>query len=134
MQVHCVKAFPELQKYLLKEQSFEAGLVLHSWMGPQHMVAPLAAIPGVHFSISGHSLRSDSKAAAMLRAVGVALHCTWPSQQLCGMEGRRGSEGRPGQGYGMSTWFLFPGRLVYAGADMLSRKAQMRGLFGGFKG
>ena len=64
-----MKAFPELDKYLRLEQGFEAGLVLHSWMGPQHMVRPLADIPGVYFSISGHSLRSDKKAAAMVKEV-----------------------------------------------------------------
>lgn len=69
VQVHCVKAFAELQKFVQQEQPFNAGLLLHSWSGPQHMVAPLAAIPNVYFSISGHSLRSDKKAAGMLKEV-----------------------------------------------------------------
>ena len=67
MQVHCVKAFPELQRYLQEERQFDAGLILHSWMGPAQMVPALAAIPGVHFSISGHSLRSEKKAGDMLK-------------------------------------------------------------------
>ena len=68
-QVHCVAAFAELQSILRQEGGFEAGLILHSWMGPQHLVPALAAIQGVHFSISGRSLRSDKRAPAMLKQV-----------------------------------------------------------------
>ncbi|KAK9815184.1 hypothetical protein WJX73_010258 [Symbiochloris irregularis] len=67
--VHCVKAFPELKRHLEQEQPFGAGVILHSWAGPAAMVKPLAAIPGVHFSISGHSLRSEKKAGPMLKEI-----------------------------------------------------------------
>ena len=49
---------------------FPAGLVLHSFAGPAAMVAPLAAIQGVHFSLSGHLTRQPAaKARAMVQQV-----------------------------------------------------------------
>jgi len=36
---------------------FPAGLVLHSWAGAAEVTRQLAAVRGVHFSLSGHTLR-----------------------------------------------------------------------------
>lgn len=74
MQVHCVKAFPELQAMLQQEEEgFPAGLILHSWQGSAQMVPALAAVPGVHFSVSGFTLRSEKKAPAMLKQVSAGV-------------------------------------------------------------
>ena len=70
MQVHCVRAFGRLADLLRQEAPFPAGLVLHSWVGSAEMTSALAALPGVHFSISGHLTRIKvDKAAAMLAEV-----------------------------------------------------------------
>lgn len=50
--------------------AFPAGLVLHSWAGPAEATRALAALPGAHFSLSGHTLRlAPRKLAPMLAEV-----------------------------------------------------------------
>lgn len=96
-----MKAFPELQRSLQQHNSFDAGLVLHSWMGPQHLVAPLARIPGVYFSLSGHSLRSDKKAAAMVKQVPGPSHAHLHSRSHQDTLGRRREGARDVEGEGV---------------------------------
>ena len=53
---------------------FPAGLVLHSWAGHAEVTRQLAALPGVHFSLSGHTLRlAPRKLAPMLARVRVGF-------------------------------------------------------------
>lgn len=69
-QVHCVRAFGKLLEIIRQEGPFPAGLILHSWGGPAEMVPPLAAIPGVYFSFSGHRTRkAPEKIKEMLQQV-----------------------------------------------------------------
>ena len=52
-----MRAYGKLLELVQAAGPFPAGLVLHSWAGPPEMVGPLAKIPGVHFSLSGHLTR-----------------------------------------------------------------------------
>ncbi|KAK9863851.1 hypothetical protein WJX84_004445 [Apatococcus fuscideae] len=68
--VHCVKAFQELMGVLQGQAPYPKGLILHSWMGPADLVPKLAAIEGVHFSISGHTSRiAARKTGPMLNRI-----------------------------------------------------------------
>ena len=69
MQVHCVKAAPQLLTLVRELGPFPAGLILHSFLGPPDLIKPFAAVDGVHFSLSGHCLRSASKAPALVSQV-----------------------------------------------------------------
>lgn len=65
-----MRASGALLAILREEGPFPRGLLLHSWAGPAALVAPLAAIQGVHFSLSGHLTRQPvTKARAMVRQV-----------------------------------------------------------------
>ena len=75
-QVHCVKAASQLLKLVQREGPFPAGLILHSFLGPADLIRPFAAVDGVHFSISGHSLRSPKRAPALVSQV-------WPAFRAC---------------------------------------------------
>ena len=55
--MHCVRAYGKLLELVQAAGPFPAGLLLHSWAGPPEMVGPLAKVPGVHFSLSGHLTR-----------------------------------------------------------------------------
>ena len=68
-QVHCVKAAHQLLKLAREEAPFPAGLVLHSFLGPADLVKPFAGIQGCYFSISGHSLRSPTRAPGIISQV-----------------------------------------------------------------
>ncbi|KAK9819443.1 hypothetical protein WJX74_006187 [Apatococcus lobatus] len=68
--VHCVKAFQELLEPVLEQAPYPSGLILHSWMGPAELVPKLAAVDGVHFSISGHTSRlAERKTMPMLQQI-----------------------------------------------------------------
>jgi len=57
-QVHCVPAAgPVAAELRGVAGGFPAGLVLHSWAGAAEVTRQLAAVRGVHFSLSGHTLR-----------------------------------------------------------------------------
>ena len=64
-----MKAGTQLLKMSQEEGPFPAGLVLHSFLGPPHLVKPFSEIQGCYFSISGHSLRSPKKAPQLLSQV-----------------------------------------------------------------
>lgn len=65
-----MRAAGALLAVLREEGPFPRGLLLHSWAGPAALVGPLAAIPGVHFSLSGHLTRQPlAKARAMVQLV-----------------------------------------------------------------
>ena len=65
-----MQAYGRLLGVLQAFGPFPAGMVLHSWAGPPEMVAQLAAIEGVHFSVSGHMMRlKPAKARATIAAV-----------------------------------------------------------------
>lgn len=95
-----MRAYGKLLAICQELGPFPAGLVLHAWAGPPEIVAPLAGIEGVHFSVSGHVTRLQlDKAAAMLKQVPFVIHIesekaqehlksrrlngTRPVQQLC---------------------------------------------------
>ena len=61
MQVHCVGAFGKLLELVQQHGPFPAGVILHSWTGQAEMVKALAKVPGVHFSLSGHSVSTSKK-------------------------------------------------------------------------
>ncbi|KAK9846339.1 hypothetical protein WJX81_001876 [Elliptochloris bilobata] len=68
--VHCVAAVGALAEELRAVGGFEHGLVLHSWAGHAESTRQLAALPGVHFSLSGHTLRlAPRKLAPMLAQI-----------------------------------------------------------------
>ena len=77
IQVHCVRAFGQMQEIVRHEGQFPAGAVLHSWAGSAESTRQLARIPGVFFSLSGHSLnQSERKLVPMLQEVGFCVeHC-----------------------------------------------------------
>lgn len=69
--VHCVRAFGPLQALLQREGgSFPAGVLLHSWSGSADVTRQLAAVAGVHFSLSGTltSVKAD-KARQLVQAI-----------------------------------------------------------------
>ena len=73
-QVHCVQAFGPVADALRAVGGFPAGLVLHSWAGHAEVTRQLAALPGVHFSLSGHTMRlAPRRLAPMLAQVRVGL-------------------------------------------------------------
>eukprot|EP00884_Botryococcus_braunii_P022384 jgi/Botrbrau1/882/Bobra.0167s0007.1 len=68
--VHCVGAYGQLEEAVRGEAPYPHGLILHSWAGSREMLASLSRHEGVHFSLSGHSLRlQPSKLKAMLQQV-----------------------------------------------------------------
>ena len=69
MQVHCVKAAPQLLALARDEGPFPSGLVLHSFLGPADFIKPFCAIEGSYFSMSGHCLRSAKKAPDLISQV-----------------------------------------------------------------
>ena len=76
MQVHCVQAFGAVAEAARAVGGFPAGLVLHSWAGHAEVTRQLAALPGVHFSLSGHTLRlAPRKLAPMLAQVRAIIGC-----------------------------------------------------------
>ena len=69
-----MQAFGAVADALRAVGGFPAGLVLHSWAGHAEVTRQLAALPGVHFSLSGHTLRlAPRKLAPMLAQVRVGL-------------------------------------------------------------
>ena len=76
VQVHCVQAFGAVAEATRAVGGFPAGLVLHSWAGHAEVTRQLAALPGVYFSLSGHTLRlSPRKLAPMLAQVRAIFGC-----------------------------------------------------------
>ncbi len=67
--MHCVRAAgPVAAELAGVAGGFPAGLVLHSWAGAAEATRQLAAVRGVHFSLSGHTLRAAPRRLAPMLA------------------------------------------------------------------
>lgn len=62
MTIHCLKAWGRLLDVLKSGPLPEAGFLLHSFSGPEEMIAPLAEL-GAYFSFSGNFIHEKRKAA-----------------------------------------------------------------------
>ena len=81
-----MQAYGRLLGVLQELGPFPAGLVLHSWSGPPEMVAQLAAIEGVHFSVSGHATRLKlAKARATVAAVRTTHEVSKADSRFCSL-------------------------------------------------
>ncbi len=85
--MHCVRAVGAVAEEVRAIGGFPAGLVLHSWAGSAEATRQLAAVRGVHFSLSGHTLRlAPRRLAPMLAQASagpLADETLWGLDRVC---------------------------------------------------